>query len=93
MMVQSGVVLGTPMFSFSVSMWLEAVFVAFPSISFICSWRLEGIRFLPDRRPSAWWRGTDEDDVLETVERADVSGLPAKWSESELVSEGDRGAV
>jgi len=58
-MVHSGMVLGG-MFSFS--MWAEAVvlLLPFPSISFICSWRLEGTGFLPDRRPSV------DDDVPTT---------------------------
>ena len=91
-MVQSGVALG--MFSFS--MWGEAkALLPLPSISFICSWRLEGTGFLPDRRPSAWLRETDDEsetDVPETEERADVSGLPAN-REGRESDKGDEGAV
>ena len=70
--------------------WAEAadLLLPFPSISFICSWRLEGTGFLPDRRPS------EEDDVPgievpETEAMADVSGLPARGK----FDKGDRDVV
>ena len=72
--------------------WAEAadLLLPFPSISFICSWRLEGTGFLPDRRPSEDAADDVPDtEVPETEAMADVSGLLARGK----FDKGDRDVV